>query len=142
MGQIQITISLVLIALFSIALVGFAVNFASDNDTAVSISDDPELSTLDTQVRGNLTEFTDKSSEQYQSIIESTIESGEVVQSVGPFAVTPISALGTVTNILKVGYMKIFGNASGFNIFIMAFFSVLLFVIGLFLYKTLRGNPD
>jgi len=34
MGQIQITIAIVLTGLFAIALIGFGLNFALDNNTA------------------------------------------------------------------------------------------------------------
>ena len=42
MGQISLTISLIMIGLFTIAIISFATNFAVDTDAAVSISDDPD----------------------------------------------------------------------------------------------------
>jgi hypothetical protein len=142
-GQIPITIALVLIALFSIAIISYAVNFAADNSAAVDIRNDPELVNLDTNMKGNMSAFNDNSESQYQSIVETTIEPGsDSAQSVGPFAVTPENALGTTKNIIKVGYVKIFGTGTGYGIFLGSLISLIIFVIGLYLYKTLRGLPD
>lgn len=143
MGQIQLTISLVLIALFSIAVMGFAINFASDNNSPIDIADDPELSSLNTNAQGNVSGFRSNAESQYQSILETTIAPGsQTAQSAGPFAVTPANAFGATKNIIEVGYSKIFGSGSGFEVFFFAFISVILFMLGLFLYKTLRGFPD
>ena len=143
MGQIQLTISLVLIGLFTIAIIGFAINFAIDNSAPISLADDPELSGLYTDANQNLSDFNDKTGDQYSSIINTTINPGsDVPQSAAPFAITPLSAIGVVINIMQVAYTKIFGTGSGFGIFVTAFIAVIVFMIGLFVYKTLRGLPD
>jgi hypothetical protein len=143
MGQIQLTIALVMIGLFSVALIGFGVNFAADNDAAISLSDDPEISNLDTNIQGNLSSFRSGSESTYQSIVESSIDEGETTPSGGQFAITPVNAISTVSNILKTGYLKIFGTGSGFGIFITAFLSLIGFIMGLYLWKTWAGrNPE
>ena len=142
MGQIQLTVSLILIALFSIAIIGFAVNFAADNNAPVNIVNDPEITTMRSRIESNLSSFKSKAEGTYQSIVETTIEEGQVAPSVGPFTVTPLNVLGIVRNILKSGYVKIFGSESGFGVFLTTFLAVLLFMIGLYAYKTLRGFPD
>ena len=143
MGQIQTTVSLVLIGLFAIALLGFAVNFASDNNAPVSISNDPELTSLYTQTTQNVSSFSTGAESTYSSIIETTIspESGSA-QSVAPFAITPWGVIGIVSNIIYVGYFKIFGTGTGFGIFITTLIGMITFIMGLYLYKSLRGNPD
>ena len=142
-GQIQLTVALVLIALFSVAIISFAINFAEDNNAAISISDDPEIMLLQSHSEGNASAFGGDSESQYQSIIETTIAPGsDSAQSVGPFAVTPANALGTTQNIIKVGYVKIFGTANGYGVFLTSFIAIIVFMIGLYLYKTLRGFPD
>jgi len=93
MGQIQYTIALIMIGLFSVAVIGFAVNFASDNNAPMSISDDPELSELSTEVEGNISAFRTDSQSTYQSIVESSIDEGETTPSGGQFAITPTSAV-------------------------------------------------
>ena len=120
MGQIQLTTSLIFIGLFVVAILGFAINFAEDNNAAISVSDDSELSSLYTETGENLSGFGDNSEDTYQSIIDTNIQSDtNVAQNVGSFAITPTNAIGIVKNILEVSYTKIFGSNSGFSIFEM-----------------------
>lgn len=142
-GQIQLTVALVLIGLFTIAIISFATNFATDNNAYIDINNDADLSALGSNAAGNISSFNTQSGEQYQSIIETTIAPGsDSAQSVGSFAVTPASSLETSKNIIKVGYVKIFGSGNGFGVFLTSLISVIVFIIGLYLYKTLRGLPD
>ncbi len=69
MGQIQLTTSLILIGLFTVAIIGFTVNFALDNNSPVDISNDPELSSLNSQTKGNLSQF--GRSEEHTSELQS-----------------------------------------------------------------------
>lgn len=143
MGQIQITISLVMIGLFTVAIMGFAINFAIDNNAAVSVLDDPEFSGLYTKTNSNLSGFREDSEDTYQSIIDTNIQADtNVAQNVGSFAITPTNVIGIVKNILEVSYIKIFGSNSGFSIFLTTLIGMIVFLIGIFLYKTLRGFPD
>ena len=143
MGQIRLLLTLVLIGLFSIAVIGYAINFASDNNAPIDISDDAEFSALNTQLQGNMSNFGEAGEDTYSSIINTTIEpEGQVFQSSAPFSITPLSAIGVVTSILYVSYQKIFGTGTGFGIFVTTFIGVIVFMIGLYIYKTLRGNPD
>jgi len=143
MGQISLTISLIMIGLFTIAIIGFATHFAVDNDSAVSINQDPELMNLYSNSKGNISEFSSGSQDTYTSILETTIEPGsDSPQSAGPFAITSTNTLSTTTNILKVGYTKIFGTGTGFGVFLTTFVGIIAFLFGMYIYKTLRGNPD
>jgi hypothetical protein len=143
MGQIQITISLVLIALFAVAILSFAVHFATDNNAPVSIANDPQLSSLQTNTKGNVSGFSSDAQNQYQSIIQTTIAPGsQTAPSAGPFAITPTNALGASKNIIQVGWEKITGGDTGFGIFFTALVGMIIFMIGLYIYKTLRGFPD
>lgn len=143
MGQISLTISLVMIGLFSIAIIGFGIGFASDNNAAFSIADDPELAQFNLQAKGNASGFNQDAEDTYRSLINTTVndESG-VPTTTGTFAITPTNAVGTVSNVLQVGYTKIFGTGSGFGIFLTSLISILAFMIALYIYKTFRGNPD
>lgn len=142
-GQLQLTIALVCIGLFSVAVIGYAINFANDNNAAIDISDDSQISGLNTNTQSNLSGFSAASNSTYASIISTTIspQSG-TAQSAAPFTLTPYNALGAVKNILQVGYIRIFGSNSGFGIFITAFSAMLVFAMGLLIYKALRGQPN
>lgn len=144
MGHIQWTVSLVLIGLFAIAIIGYAVSFANDNNAAIDISDDPEISSLNTRVQGNVSQFISDSEGTYNSIINSTIAAGDTTTaSGGQFKLTPASAIGTVKNIIQTGYVKIFGSDSGFSIFLTALFSLIGFITILLAWKAWAGrNPE
>lgn len=143
LGQIQFVVSLVLIGLFSIAIIAFAINFAADNNSPISVDDDAELSGLYTDVQGNLDDYDEAAEDTYSSILNTTVspESG-TAQSAAPFAITPTSALSVVTNILFVAYQKIFGTGGNFAIFLVTFIGVLVFIVGFLVYKALRGLPN
>ena len=141
-SQITLTVSLVMIALFTVAIISFALGFANDNNATISIADDTELNSLDGITRTNLSSFKDDSESTYASIVSTTIEPGsDVVRSSGSFTITWSNVFGVTTNMIRVGYQKIFGSGSSFGIFLTAFLSVITFMIALFLIKTWRGNP-
>ena len=141
-NQITFTTSLIMIVLFVVAIIGFSIGFAIDNDAVMSIADDPELSSLSTNANANLSTFKDDSEGTYESILSSTIEPGSgTAQSTAPFAVTPLNIIGVIKNIIFLPYYSIFGSGSGFGIFFTTFAAFLAFIFGLLLYKTLRGNP-
>lgn len=141
-SQIQLTMSFIFMALFIIAIFGFAIGFANDTDAAISITDDAEISGFYSNTRTNLSAFHKDSEGTYASIIDTTVEPGsDVVQSTGPFTVSVKNVVGIGKNIIFIPYQKIFGSGDGFGIFFTIFSSVILFLFGLFLYKTLRGNP-
>lgn len=143
MGQINLTISIVMIALFTIAIIGFAINFAADNNSPIDISDDASLVSLYTDTRTNASQFALEANSTYKSILETTIAPGSgSAQSIAPFAITPTTLVSFIKNIFTVGYVKIFGTNSGFNIFFTTIIAVLVLIAILFLYKTLRGFPD
>ncbi len=143
MGQISLISSLVLIGLFTIAIVGFAINFAGDTGAKVSITNDPEMSLLSNKVIGNTTAFSGDANSTYYSIVGATVTTGDTTPSGSQFALTPINAIATVRTILEVGYIKIFGSGNGFSIFLTSFLGLLTFMIGLYIWKTWKGgSPD
>ena len=143
MGLKDITIALVTIGLFTIAILGFAINFAVDNDAPIDISDDSELSNLNTEVTGNVESMESDAEGTYQSIVGSSIEEGETTVKGGQFAITPENTLGVTKNIMRTSYRKIFGSDSGFNIFLTSFIGLLLFIVALAIWKAWIGrNPD
>ena len=141
-GQIEFTVSLVCIALFVVAILSFAVGFANDNDAAVNLADDSEMTSLRSGTSADASEFNKDSESTYKSIIDTTIEPGsDVIQSSGPFAITPTNVIGITKNVISVGYKKIFGSGSGFSVFLVTFLGLLVFIIALLIWKTWKGSP-
>jgi len=143
MGSIQLTTSIVMIILFSIAILGFATQFAVDNDAAISVADDPELSLMQTNLQSNGSSFTSESENTYSSIINSTISPGsDVIPSTAVFSLTPSSLVKVLKTITYSSYQKVFGSDSGFAIFFVTFIAIIVLLFALYVYKTLKGNPD
>jgi hypothetical protein len=143
MGQISLINSLVLIGLFTIALLSFAIGFAHDTNAPISIANDQELTNLNSRITGNVSSFAPDSNKTYYSIVGSEVTSTDITPSGQQFSLTPLNAISVVKTILSVGYIKIFGNGSGFGIFLTTFIAILTFMIGLFIWKTWKGgSPD
>ena len=141
-SQITFTTSLIFIVLFVVAIIGFSIGFATDNDAVMSIADDTEINDFYSDTGTDLSNVKDNAEGTYASIIDTTVEPGsDVAQSAGPFAVTVSETVGIGKNIIKLPYQKIFGSGANFGIFFTIFGAVILFLFGLYLYKTLRGNP-
>ena len=143
MGQISLTLGLVLIALFAFAVIGLAVSFATNNDAPVSILNDSELIGLYSSSEETLGQFREESEETYESIVTSTVEAGsQMTQSAGPYKITVANLLEGGYNTLRVAYSKIFGTGSGLGVFLTAILAVIGLLFALYLVKTWRGNPD
>jgi hypothetical protein len=140
MGQLKLINSLVLVGLFTLAVIGFALNFAEDNDSVISIANDSDIMRLKTGVTGNVSSFSDKSNDTYYSIKGTEITTGDTSPTASAFILTPVSAISTVKTILEVGYIKIFGSNKNFSIFITTFIALLTFAIALFVWQTWKGG--
>lgn len=140
-GLLQYSVAFVLIALFSIGVIGFAVNFAIDNNSAVSLIDDPTINAFNTKIEGNLSSNKDGSESTYQSIVDSSISEGDTTPTGGQFAITPVTAISIITGIVDLAMEKIFGDS--FKVFGYTFLSIVLLIFGLYIWKAWAGRtPD
>jgi len=148
MGIKQLIVGTALFCIFAIAIVSYAVGFASDNTVYTDIAEDTELSTFNTQAKTNLgTSFStsvNSSSKAFQDseilASEETTKTGAVqksaVGSVFALKSTMQLAVDTITN-------KIFGGAgSEFAIVTTIFISIFVVIVGLYLWKNWKGDPD
>lgn len=145
MGQIGMTVSITMAILFTIAILGFAINFAIDNGSKVDIADDSLVNSLYSDTKTHLeSNISTDSSNTYESIANSTVESGSsTFKSAGALKITAFNLLPTFYNILRVGYSKIFGTGSGFGVFIVTFIALIGLIMILYIVKTLiGGSPD
>lgn len=143
MGQIQWTIALISLALFSVAVIGFMVGFANDNNSAIDIANDPQINTFSVDTNNNISSFQTGSQGTYDSIVNSTIDSGDTVTSGTPFAITPLNMVSVVSNIFKVGYTRITGGNPSLEIFLMTFLALIIFITAMYIWKTWGGrNPE
>lgn len=143
MGQVKFVVSLLLAALFGIAIISFAINFGEDNDSRVKLGDDPDFVNILEESKVEITDFEDDSSTASDALTESTIEPGdETVATGGQFKAGFGTSMRMVSSVIRGGFKKIFGSDTGFGIFLTALTSVLVFIGALYIWKSWRGNPD
>ena len=143
MGTIQLVGSIVMIAMFSIMVIAFGVQFAVDNSPSVSIADDNETMNFYSGQQSNVTGLRGSTNDEYQSIIETTIPEGsDYPQSMAAFSKSDESSKAVVENVITLVRTKLFGNDPTVNYVITAAMGFLVLVLGLYVYKTIRGLPD
>lgn len=134
--------SLLMIILFTFAIIGFSIGFANDNNAAVRIDSDPNMTSLYGQTQGSIVIFRDDSNNTYSSIIDTTIEQGsDVVKSPAPFTLTWGNLFSTFGLIMNVILVVIFGGNETFAIFITSVAGLMVFLFALYVIKAWRGNP-
>jgi len=143
MGQIKLYIAIVSIALFTIAILLFAINFGLDNNAAVRITDDPELTGLALSTETEMSNIKGDTQETYESILESSTDTGFTTTTGGTFSLTFSSLFSTTDNILRVGFKRIFGTGGNFAIFLTTLISIIAFLLAMYFVKTWLGrNPE
>lgn len=143
MGQIKFIISLMMIAMFTVALIGFGVNMAADNNSAMSLSDDPMLMDFNNTIKGNISSIRQTTEESYTSIVSSSVDQTDTIKSGGVIALTITNIVPVVNNILTLGYKKIFGAGNAFGIFLTGLVTIIIFLGFMFFIKTWLGrDPD
>jgi hypothetical protein len=143
MSFLKYTVSLMMIAIFSIALITFAINFAVDNDAAVSIGSDEQFAAVKTNSSSNVNEFYSGSATAYDAYQQSTVASTATASEGGTqFKVTPTTSLAMAKNSLSAGWYKIFGSDSGFGVVLTALIAMLTFIMAALAYQAWVGrNP-
>lgn len=142
MGLIEKLTGMTFVILFAVAIIGFITYYAIDNNTGIGASSD--LSGLNTELKGNITSFTTDSNDSYSILTGSKIASGdENVEGGGQFKATPGSLTSSFRTIISTGQKIIFGNDTNFAYFATALFSLLIIILGLYIWKAWKGGlPD
>ena len=143
MGLKEYTISLIMIGLFSIAIIGFAIGFASDNNAPIDISNSNLATDLNTNIKTNLTNYASESESTYQSIVDSSIDEGETTPTGGQFTLTIGNALGVITSIVNNAFVEIFGgneSSNSFYIFLTTFIGMLVMLSAYYIWKAWAGR--
>ena len=142
MGEIKFTNGIIMSALFAIVIITFAINFASDNDSLISLSDDPDFADTRTDVTTDLITFNSSISNAGTSFNEDNVQAGTDTATSGgqfkePGKAGYSSAISTMTN----SFNKIFGNE--FAVISGTLLTILAFMFIRYQYKTWFGkDPD
>lgn len=144
MGFIKYTGALMLISLFAIALVTFAINFGLDNHSRINLVNDSEYSDIDTGLRSDVEVFYEGVNTSNDAFQTSTISSQTEASEGGTqFKVTPATSLSMAKRAISSAWSNIFGKGSSFGVIFTALIAMLAFVMALYAYKAWVGrNPD
>jgi hypothetical protein len=143
MGTIQLSIAAVMLILFSISIVTFGVSFANNNNVSTSINNDSSIRTFSSNSYGNLSNLKNQQQSEYASIVNTTIQEGsDSPKTMGAFTITDSSTLSVTKNVISIIQEKIFGNDPAFGYIFSTILGLMVFLIGLYVYKTIRGMPD
>ena len=141
-STISMITSLTMVILFTVAIIGFSVSFANDNDSAVRIDDDSGINSLKTSSDNSMRVFSNETEESYSSIVDTTLETGsDVIKSPAVFTLTWKNLLSTFSNIIGVIFIVVFGGNPAFAIFVTALLGILAIMFTLYIIKAWRGNP-
>jgi len=147
MGQIKFLGAILMTVLFTFVVISFAVNFGSDNNVAVDVGDDSEITSTRSDISTDLTVYRTDAEGNIETLENSTITAGsETLERVGQFDAGGKTKFGAMTSYLSMAYSKIFGGeqgSSGFGVVITSLLVFLGVVLTLLVWKTLGGkNPE
>ena len=128
-----------MISVFVVAIIGYATNYTTDNDSVINPSNDDRLSTsVLTEDLDNSVSLTNQSSDNYAKL---TLESGDQSSTSGGVFKGLTGPYNSVKQIFSMG-SSVLGN-SIVKIALTALGSFLAIVIMLYTWKTWGGrNPD
>lgn len=141
MGQLKLLASLMMIALFSMAIVGYVINYSNDNDAIVNLGDEDDFSTFTTEIQSEVIDLKDEVNSSSEAISDADIS--DASGTIGRPAI--FETMGTFPSIVK-SIFNLSTKYLGDNpIITYAFTLVSIFIaisIVLYFWKTFKGNPD
>lgn len=143
MGLLNTGSSILLIAIFSLAIITFAISFAQNNTTSISIADDSQMSGIYTNMSGSLQNTSSASQSQSTSLVNTTIQEGsDYPKSLGAFTITGSDYYQVFLNIVPVGMKRIFGDNAFINYVVTGVLGFAVVALALYAWKASRGLPD
>jgi len=128
-------------AVFILCVIIFATQFAADNDSDISITDDPRFTNLEGTLKNNLTTLKSNAETSQEFLFKTTLEPGDEHSSTGAqFKIGPLTAMALAISSLNVAFFTIFGVE--FNFILTALITMITFILGYFTIQAWLGrNP-
>lgn len=144
MGQVRFMGAILLAMLFATAVISYTVNFGNENEVYTALSNDSQVVQRNAAIKSNIETYKNDANSSTQALLNTVKEAGDSSPtSVGEFSGGSSSSFAGLKSIIETFNEKIFGeDQGGLGIFLTALISFLVLVFGLYLWKTLRGNPD
>lgn len=145
MGYIKFTTSVFLVALFSLAFIGFVANFGTSNNAGITLDDNTTIGGTQTQINASLYELSVVGGNtSYNEFQELTAESGSfVAEGGGQFKAGSRDMISIMKNVASNSFNNIFGSDGAFSIFLISFLALFGLIASAYFYKAWFGrNPD
>lgn len=141
-GYIKLIVGGALIGIFMICIIAFAVNFAVDNDSDISLADDSRYGSLNSSLMQGLTNLSEDAETSQEILFKTTLEPGDEHSSTGgQFKIGPFTAMSIAVSSFGVGFKSIFGPE--FTFILITFVTMITFIIGYYTIKAWLGrSPD
>ena len=141
MGEIKFVTSLVLISLFTIAILSYVINFGCDNNSEVRLTDDAEFNSSLNSIKSEVTTFKSQTNSSSKGFFESEIAEGsDTTKTGGAFKVGLGTMLDSLNVVSSVVFSKIFGNDIAFGIFLTAFSALMVYIGFRYILQTWLGR--
>lgn len=138
-GYIRMIGGGVFAAVFILCVIIFAAQFATDNDSEISIADDTRFISLQSDLEGNIDQLQDDAQDSQEFLFSSTLESGDENSLTGAqFKVGPLTAVSLAVSSLNTAFFTIAGVE--FSFIVVALISMMTFMIGYFTIKAWLGR--
>ena len=144
MGAIKLITALMFATIFAFAIVNYTFGFANDNNAAINLSTDSELSNLESGIRSNVTTIKTDISGTSDSIYESVAEpDSDTTKTPGAYTLLWKGGKNTMNLITTTFNTKIFGGDVKLGVVTLSVSALLVFLIVMYVIKLWRqGNPD
>ena len=142
MGEIKFTNNMLMAGLFTICIIAFAIGFATDNDSAITLSSDSDFQATQSAIQSDLISFNSTIGDAGSSFNEDNAQaSSDTSTSGGQFKNPQRVGYGTAVSTMKNSFNKIFGEE--FAVLSLTLLSILAFMAIRYAYKTWFGkNPN
>ncbi|MBT4175070.1 hypothetical protein HN698_07515 [Candidatus Woesearchaeota archaeon] len=144
MGEIKFMGALLMISLFVLAIVGYSLGYAVDNNSVVSVDPDGEFSSLNSSAQSSINSLQVQTNSSSTSFFDAKIEDADTTTVTGgQFKLGLGSLIDTTKSITKTTKKNLFGDNPAFAVVLTALSSFLIYMGVRYIWKTWKGgNPD
>jgi hypothetical protein len=144
MGEIKFITGLVMLALFTIAVISYSVGFGLDNDAVININQDAEVNAMNVSMDTSMNDFRRDTDNASLGFFSTSLNAGDdTTRSGGQFKLGFKSlkdSLGSITSATK---NTLFGGSPYFAVVLTTLVSLMIYIGFRYIWKTWKGgNPD
>lgn len=144
MGQKDLVITLMLISIFSLALINYSIKFGIDNSAPINIANDSDLSDFSTTTGSELITYSVEINGTSRAFQESEVtDASDTTKTGTTFKEKENSPINAFKTIMQLGYQKIFGGGESFYPVFALVIATVVFIGIVYAWKTWKGgNPE